>query len=190
MKEKDKILILKLLLKATFVLLFVSIFLKILGLNVFGVDTSNAILVNISNFLEKYYLRNVIDWILLFIQYFIFFKLCCKSGDKKIIFASILATIITSLIQLYIFGINNFLSVGISNTIYTLSTIIILIFFPLIIDIDFIYSNKKETWKKNLLNNLIIIIKKIIYIKECLFFNYIKIVLVILIIKYLKHCLT
>src|SRR5574344_364208 len=84
MKEKDKILILKLLLKATFVLLFVSLFLKILGLNVFGVNTSNAILVNISNLLDNSCLKNIIDCSLLFIQNFLFYKLTCKNNNNKI----------------------------------------------------------------------------------------------------------
>ena len=83
MKENDKVLVLKLLLKATFVLLSMSVILKLLGLNIFGADTSNAILISISNFIDRFHLKNPIDWCLLFIQYYLYFKIVCTSKDSK-----------------------------------------------------------------------------------------------------------
>lgn len=145
MKDNDKILILKLLLKATFVLLVISVFLKLLGLNVFGIDTSNVILINLSNFIEKYYLKNIIDWMLLFTHYFIFFKLCsdCRS-EIKFIFYSFLASSLTLIFQFSLYGLN-ILGNANNSLVYFALTFLILFIFPIFLN----YAN--ITKRKNLL---------------------------------------
>lgn len=153
MKEKDKILILKLLLKATFVLLFVSLFLKILGLNIFGVDTSNAILVNISNFLDNSLLKFILDFILLIVQNFLFFKLCTKSnGIKKQLFFSIILSILIILLQRFLYYLNN---MTIYSIVYYCITFVLLILTAIIIDFKILCYNK------NTINKMI---------KKCVFY--------------------
>src|SRR5574344_1162579 len=132
MKENDKVLISKLLLKATFVLLVISVFLKLCGLNVFGADTSNAVLISISNFIDKYNLKNPLDLCLLFIQIFLIYKIICKSKNiKSFIVYSSITTITIYLSQHIIFDIlfkNNIL---IQNIIYILICGICIIGFPI-----------------------------------------------------------
>lgn len=153
MKENDKVLILKLLLKATFVLLSISVILKLLGLNIFGADTSNAILIDISDFIDKYSLKNPIDWLLLLIQYYLYFKLVCNDTNNKTCFlAAIIAMALTSIIQLLLFGIYSNSNIGLINTIYSLVTIFILLITPIIIEIftkkKKINNNFNSTFKK------------------------------------------
>ena len=80
MKDNDKILILKLLLKATFVLLVISVFLKLLGLNVFGIDYSNNLLNKIASYLSYTNIKIALDFFLLVTQNFIFFRLATKTN--------------------------------------------------------------------------------------------------------------
>src|SRR5574344_1639333 len=144
MKENDKVLISKLLLKATFVLLVISVFLKLCGLNVFGADTSNAVLISISNFIDKYYLKYPLDWLLLFIQYFLFFKLSCNNCDNvRYIICSLTCTVLTSFIQFLLYGIYINLNDFIVNIIYSTFTIILLIVFSLINDFKIIQKEKQ-----------------------------------------------
>ena len=144
MKENDKVLILKLLLKATFVLLSISVVLKLLGLNIFGADTSNAILINISNFIDKYYLKNPIDWFLLFIQYYLYFKLVCINKDNKnYLIAAFISMAITSIIQMTLYGIYSNTNEELTNFIYSCVTISILVSVPILIDLQNILKSKK-----------------------------------------------
>ena len=100
MKENDKILISKLLLKATFVLLVISVFLKLCGLNVFGADTGNAVLVGISNFIDKYYLKNIIDVCSLIMQYYLFYRITCNNKNSlKYLAPTIISVLITCVLQ-------------------------------------------------------------------------------------------
>src|SRR5574344_1771791 len=162
MKENDKVLISKLLLKATFVLLVISVFLKLCGLNVFGADTSNAVLISISNFIDKYNLKNPLDWLLLFLQFYLIYRIVCKNKRTKyyIIYA-IIAVIIISFGQLLIYGISTNISTFWQNILYFALSAIITIGFPIIIDRNestYLKGRIKilEIFKKSMIFTLII----------------------------------
>ena len=153
MKENDKVLILKLLLKATFILLAISVMLKLLGLNAFGANTSNKILIDISDFIDKYYLKNIIDCSLLIVHYFIFFKLICKNKNNLIIFIfTIISLILTIILQYIFFGTGNIYISQNKYFIYFLYTLCILIVLPILIDI--IGKNKIKNININSVFNL------------------------------------
>jgi hypothetical protein len=135
MEENDKVLILKLLLKATFVLLFISVALKLLGLNVFGIDTSNAILNNIAGFLDATHIKMILDSILLLVQYYIFFRLSCINNNKEIILIfSTITTLLIFFMQFFIFKVGNYVPTKIENIVYYLLIVFTTVCLPLIID--------------------------------------------------------
>jgi hypothetical protein len=135
MEENDKVLILRLLIKATFVLLFISVVLKLLGLNVFGVDTSNAILNSIANVLNNVFIKMVLDFTLLIAQNYLIYSLCCHNKSKSLkLFYAIISAIIIILFQYLLFEVNNDISKRLMNYIYIAFSILITVVIPLFID--------------------------------------------------------
>ena len=136
MKNNEKILIAKSLLKITFIMLCISTALKLLGLNIFDVDRGNKILLFISKFISKYNLSMTIDFLLLLIQAYIFFRISCQNQNKKIYYISaVLITALTIIFQNLIYF--NFYLGGsqISLIIYFLFTFVLLIIFAVLIDV-------------------------------------------------------
>lgn len=165
MKENEKILILKTLLKVTFIMIFISVGLKLLGLNIFEADRNNKILLNISTFIEKNNLKNIIDCLLLLVQNFIVFRLCCKNKNIKVYYvAAIIATLITLLSQFLLFGIGEAKNTSLAGLLYYICTFLILIVFPIIIDIRIKYNIKHKSKIKNILNSIITRIKRPLFI--------------------------
>jgi hypothetical protein len=151
MKEKDKILILKTLLNATFVMICISVILKLLGFNVFGVDTTNRILINITNFIRNNKLDLILDFLLLFFQTYIFFKLTCLNTSKGIYYiSSVVCTLFNLIFQKYINAILNLQGSVNGTIIYFLFSFLFLIVFCIIIDLK--VPMKKENFKINVKN--------------------------------------
>ena len=165
MKENDKVLISKLLLKATFVLLVISVFLKLCGLNVFGADTGNTVLISISNFIDKFHLKIILDLILLIISYYIFFSLTTINKNQKLIFiVSIIISFLTTAVQNIIF---KYLPYKYNqNALYFIFTLIILLITPQLINLF-----QKEKGKKTIVTIFTTAKKSIFYILLIMFYQ-------------------
>lgn len=159
MKERDRIVFAKLLLKITFVMLCISVGLRLLGFNFFEEDMSNKLLIAISNFIDKYNLIIIINFLLLFGQAFIIFRLSCKNKNMKIYYVtSILVPLITLFFQHFI--ITGFFSDSpIGSTLYFVFSFLILIITPVIIDIK--VKNEKKINKPFIVKSLILIWNRI-----------------------------
>ena len=148
--EKDKVVFAKLLVKITFVMLCISVGIKLLGFNLFGANQSNKMLYFISTVIYNYHLLHIVNFLLLFIQTFIVFRLSCVNKNRKIYFIS---TIITTMIILLaqIFVLSKYLANSqLSGIIYFLFTFSLFIIVPVIIDSN--AKNKKYQNKHFLLN--------------------------------------
>lgn len=99
MKEQDKVLFAKLLIKITVVMILISFALKLLGFNFFEADESNKLFLLIANIMDnykRYEIKLFFNIIFLLIQSFVFFRLSCKNQNKNTYYiSSILITIIT-----------------------------------------------------------------------------------------------
>lgn len=164
-QEKDKVIFAKLLIKITFVMICISAFIKILGFNIFDANRSNQILLLISQIIYKYQLLYVINFLLLFIQTYIFLKIVCKNDNKKVyyIFAFLLSLIgiftQTQYISKY------FVNSQSANLFYFIFSFLILIIPAIIIDIKIKYpSNKKQLALLRYLINIWHRIKKTIFL--------------------------
>jgi hypothetical protein len=144
--EKDKVLIAKLLLKITFIMIIISFFLKLLGFNFFDADTSNKILLWISDFIYYFNLYYIISFIIIFVQTFIFLRLSCKNKNLKIYFiSSIILTLFNIITQLLI---HNYLSPKTQNMysfIFSVFSLIILLTTTILIDVKKNYNDKNDT---------------------------------------------
>jgi accessory gene regulator protein AgrB len=137
MEENDKVLILKLLLKATFVLLFISVALKLLGLNVFGINDNYVIINTISDFLDSTHLNNLLCLILIYIQSYLIFRIICKNQNRNIyFFTSLIATTINIAIQYIVFNLESSYSHITLNILYFILSYLLLIIFSVYIDKD------------------------------------------------------
>lgn len=66
-----------------FSILFVIFVLKLFGLDYFGLDTNNKIIININNFVSHWHLQNVWYTITLYINTFIIMSITCNDNSKK-----------------------------------------------------------------------------------------------------------
>ena len=141
MKENEKILISKSILKVTFIMMSISLLLKLLGLNVMKAEVNSNVLLFVSNILLNIKIEIVYAFILLFIQQFILFKLCCFNKSTKIYYiASLIFSIITLIFQYIIY--NSKLSEQILIWSYFIFTFLLSIIFVLIIDYKVKYDYK------------------------------------------------
>lgn len=141
MKNEEKVLISKLLLKITFISLCISIGLKLLGLNIFEADNSNKLLSNFSNFIESYNLRLFLDFILLLFQTFLIFKLSCKNKNNETYYiATIVSALAAILSQYFLFVVLNLRDTQLGAFLYFVFSMSFLIGMTVVIDI----RQKKE----------------------------------------------
>lgn len=129
-----------------FVLIIIFI-LKLVGLDYFGLDVNNSIMIIIDNFLTKTKLVYLIDFITLFIMFYIYMAIVCN--NKKVYKETFIATLIEFTLQYFLMKIDK-------NTAYK-SYIDFAIFM-----IAPIFINKKLKVRKQLFIILLIIIYQII----------------------------
>lgn len=129
-----------------FVLVIIFI-LKLVGLDYFGLDVNNSIMIIIDNFLTKTKLVYLIDFITLFIMFYIYMAIVCN--NKKVYKETFIATLIEFTLQYFLMKIDK-------NTAYK-SYIDFAIFM-----IAPIFINKKLKVRKQLFIILLIIIYQII----------------------------
>lgn len=147
--EKDKILIAKLILKITSIMIIISIGLKLLGFDFFEADSSNKMLLIISNFIDNFKIKPLFNFVILLVQAFIFFQLSCKNKNRKTYYASTILTVIftiTSQLLIYdFFWVNN---QQLAAIIYYAVSFGFLIFTVLMIDIKIKYKNNSKNNNK------------------------------------------
>lgn len=112
-----------------FVLLCVFI-MKIVGLDYFGLDVNNPIVIQIDNLLHKYYLANAYNFFVLYLYTYFIISLVFNENNKNIKIYSLIATIIGVLIKV----IENFIGNAVINFLIDFMA---LIFIVLIINIKY-----------------------------------------------------
>lgn len=104
MKNENKTLLLKTIVKVSTIMIFVSVVLKFCGLNYFNFDTENEIITGLSNFLLEFKLDNIAGYIFMIIDVFIMLSLSCKNDKNyKYLIGAILCATINTASQLFIF---------------------------------------------------------------------------------------
>ena len=109
MKEKDKVMFAKLLLKITIIMILVSTIIKLFGFNLFEADYSNKLFLFLSNTIDKYggeehYIRGILNYFLLVVQAFIILRLSCKNKNRRIYYISALSITLVGLFsQIFIY---------------------------------------------------------------------------------------
>lgn len=143
-KEKDKVIFAKLLIKITFVMVCISSAIKLLGFNIFNANHSNQILSFISKFIYKYQLLHIVNFLLLIIQTYIFLKIACKNSNKKVYY---IATVVLSLICIITqtqYISKYFTNSQLGDIFYFIFSFLMLIIPSIIIDIKIKYKQKKN----------------------------------------------
>ena len=142
-KDKDKLIIAKLLLKITIIMLIISVCLKLVGFNLFKTNHNNALLDLITKVIDTPLKKGLMDSFLLFIQYFVILKISCLNKKSMSYFIiSVLfsaASIITQVLLFdFVYGVNPKLA----NILYFSSSFLYLILATFIIDFKFISMDK------------------------------------------------
>lgn len=146
--ETEKILIMKSLLKITFIMICVSFVLKILGLDVFAADKSNKALILICNFIDKANLKVILDLIMLMLQSYIFLRLSCNNKNITVYYiTAIIASVIALFSQYIIFSKLNLNNPSVETFIYFIFSFTFLILLTILIDIK-IKNKEKNIIKK------------------------------------------
>lgn len=162
MKDNDKILILKLLLKATFVLLVISVFLKLLGLNVFGIDYSNNLLNKIASYLSYTNIKIALDFFLLVTQNFIFFRLATKTNKiQSVFYCSLITSILTLISQLFFYKVGNYIPSAIDIFLQYFVCFIFCLIIPFYID-RILFLTKYKTKIKINFREIIKMLKRVL----------------------------
>lgn len=113
-------------LKVYLFVLVIIVILKLLGLDYFGIDVNNGTLIKISNYLSNTHWGDLYCFITLYLQ--LYFMLCIALNKMKLFKETLIETIL-------LYGIQIILNVFYSlNNIYSILSIIILIFYPKIIN--------------------------------------------------------
>lgn len=155
MKKEEKVLISKLLLKITFVLLCISVGIKLLGLNMFEADTSNQLLISISNFIETYQLRVLFDFFLLLFQTFIILRLSCNNKNIKIYYIATVVAALTALFSQYVLFIGfNLRDTQLGAFFYFIISVFVLIGATILIDLHENHDNSQKKITLRILNQL------------------------------------
>ncbi len=134
MKEQDKVLIAKLILKITIIMTFVSVAIKLMGFNLFDADYENAILQGLTNFILNFkviQLKTIINFAFLFIQAIVFIELSCKKKTMRNIM--IVATLQTFSILMVQYYLNS--TIYLNPLLYNLISFSILTFPAILINI-------------------------------------------------------
>ncbi len=164
--EKEKLLLVKSLLKVTTILISISAILKFLGLDIFGAESSNKILSPIMNFLDTKNLTFFVSQIFIFIEYFIIFRLSCKNKNTKIYYlAALSTTLYTAIIQYYMFNVLKLFNSPWGRSIYLFITLLLLVITTLIIDLKEKNKNKeKMNLIKKIIKNMWYKLKRLLYV--------------------------
>lgn len=155
MKKEEKVLISKLLLKITFVLLCISVGIKLLGLNMFEADTSNQLLISISNFIETYQLRVLFDFFLLLFQTFIILRLSCNNKNIKIYYIATVVAALAAIFSQYVLFIGfNLRDTQLGAFFYFIISVFVLIGATILIDLHENHDNSQKKIILRILNQL------------------------------------
>lgn len=134
-------------LKVYLIVLVFTFILKIVGLNYFGLDLNNEILINISSFLKRTHLLYLFYFITLYIMFYIYLSVVCK--NKKVKLVSFVSTLIELIIQIFLMKINK------SNELKYIVDFTIMIVIPMII-------NKKVSIKRQIIMIFVITLYQLI----------------------------
>ena len=142
-KDKDKLIIAKLLLKITVIMLIISVCLKLVGFNLFETNYNSALLDLITKVIDTPLKKGLMDSFLLFIQYFVILKISCLNKKSmpyfiiSVLFSA--ASIITQVLLFdFVYGVNP----NLANILYFSSSFLYLILATFIIDFKFILMDK------------------------------------------------
>ena len=127
-RDETGVLILKSILKVSSMLIVVSVFFKLLGFNVFGLDLKNEILISVCDFLEKTKLNFGINVILLILEIYIILRLSCTSKNKRIYY------ILALLGGLINFGVQYLIFEKIGYTFYPVFCVVLFVILATIIE--------------------------------------------------------
>lgn len=134
-------------LKVYLFLLIIIFILKLVGLDYFGLDINNPIMIKIDLFLTKTKLVYLIDFITLYIMFYIYMAIVCN--NKKVYKETFIATLIEFTLQYFIMIVDK-------NRIYkSLIDLVIFMIAP-------IFVNKKLKLKKQIFIILLINLYQII----------------------------
>ena len=125
-KEQEKVQLLRTILTVTVIMLGISVIIKLMGFNFFGLELENQVLNAVSDFLGNNTMFNdLIGLICLYINYFIFYRLCCENSDSKIyhMFAINIA-LINMIIQMNVLNYGGD-STGLFYLVLSIATLII-----------------------------------------------------------------
>lgn len=117
-----------------FVLVLVFI-LKLVGMDYFGLTTTNIKVITISNFLVKTHLADLINVLIVYLQFY--FYLCIVCDKQKLYLYSVIGTILNIILQIILMHLSKM------NGLYSILSISIMIILPIII-------NKKISIKKQI----------------------------------------
>lgn len=159
MKQNDKEILAKMLLKVTFIMLCISVFLKLLGMDLLVIDPNDTLLSKICDITFDYHINKVLCVIFVFLQTYIFLKISCVNEKNFIyFFISLFFTFLLISIQFILYNVNlNQFSENLISFLYFTCSFLFLILAPIFIDLKHYIKFKK---KKNL-NIFKIILKKI-----------------------------
>lgn len=150
-KDLDKIL--SSTLKTYFIILLGIFIVKMFGLNYFGLDTNNEIIVMIDDFIKTFHLEMIWYGITLYIYQYIIFSITCNDNSKKMKIYTLCTLPIAILTQVLKVLINNTFLFSIINLLW--------LFMFSMIYIKFVRRNKIE--KHNVSNYFIYCIINILF---------------------------
>ncbi len=143
MKEKDKVLIAKLILKITIIMTIVSVFIKLLGFDLFEADYSNKILLWFSNLVDNNFVSGLFSILLIFIQLYIIYRITTKNSCIKThLLVTSISTLIIVLTQIYIFDYMLTSKSNLISILYAVISLINVILCPFLIDYKVEYKIK------------------------------------------------
>jgi len=134
-------------LKVYFLVLIIIFIMKLIGLDYFGLDTENIFLINIEKILRSTKLIYVIDFITLYLMFYVYISIVCNNKNLK--FISFIATVIEMIGQFVL------LKIGLVNQLKCILDFIIWFTIPVII-------NKKIKIKKPLIMIFLILLYQLI----------------------------
>lgn len=129
-----------------FVLVIVFI-MKLVGLNYFGLDLNNSFMINLDNFLKETKLIYIIDFVTLYIMFYIYISVVCN--NKKVKLFALFATMFEFIMQLILLKFNKV------NELKYIVDFAIMLIFP-------IFINKKIEIKKPIVMLLLITLYQLI----------------------------
>jgi len=142
--EEDKVTFAKLLVKITFIMLCISVGIKLLGFNIFDANQSNKILLFISTIIYNYNLIHIVNFLLLFIQTFIILRISCKNDNRKIYYITTCICVIITLFTQHFIIAKLLARSSISDTVYLIFSLLIVVIPAMIIDIKIKFNLKRS----------------------------------------------